>query len=61
MTEKTLVLIKPDATARGISGEIISRFEKTGLKIVAMKMIHADDALAQAHYPLDIKWAENVS
>ncbi len=48
--ERTLVLIKPDAVQRGLTGDIISRLERTGLKIVAMKMLHMDEALAQRHY-----------
>ena len=38
--ERTLVLVKPDGVQRGLSGEIISRLEKTGLKIIGMKIIH---------------------
>jgi len=48
--EKSLVLIKPDAIQRGLAGEIISRLEKKGLKIVAVKMLHMDNTLAQRHY-----------
>ncbi len=50
--EKSLVLIKPDAMQRGLSGEIISRLEKKGLKIVAMKMLHMNKNLAQRHYAI---------
>ena len=50
--EKSLVLIKPDAVQRGLAGEIISRLEKKGLKIVAMKMLHMDKNLAQRHYAI---------
>jgi nucleoside-diphosphate kinase len=50
MLERSLVLIKPDATKRNLSGEIISRFEKIGLKIIAMKLLKMDRALAQRHY-----------
>jgi len=50
--EKSLVLIKPDAMQRGLAGEIISRLEKKGLKIVAMKMLHMDKNLAQRHYAI---------
>lgn len=53
MKEQTLIVLKPDAVARGLSGEIIKRFEKVGLKIVAVKMISADKKLAEAHYPLN--------
>jgi nucleoside-diphosphate kinase len=50
--ERSLVLIKPDAMQRGLAGEIISRLEKNGLKIVAMKMLHMDKNLAQRHYAI---------
>ncbi len=50
--ERSLVLIKPDAVQRGLAGEIISRLEKKGLKIVAMKMLHMDKNLAQRHYAI---------
>ncbi len=49
--EKTLVLLKPDAVQRGLVGDIIGRFEKTGLKIVATKMVRPDKELAEKHYP----------
>ena len=49
-TERTLALLKPDAVQRGLSGQVISRFEAKGLKIVGMKMIHMDRALASRHY-----------
>ncbi len=48
--ERTLVLIKPDAVQRGLAGTIIARFERRGLRVVAMKMMHMDKALAQRHY-----------
>lgn len=48
--ERSLVLIKPDAMQRGLAGVIISRLEKRGLKIVAMKMLQMDKGLAQRHY-----------
>ena len=50
--EKSLVLIKPDGVQRGLAGKIISRFERRGLKIVAMKMIWMDDELANKHYAI---------
>jgi nucleoside-diphosphate kinase len=50
--ERSLVLVKPDAMQRGLSGEIISRLEEKGLKIVAMKMLHMDKNLAQRHYAI---------
>jgi nucleoside-diphosphate kinase len=51
--EQTLVLLKPDAVKRAIIGEIIHRFERMGLKIVAMKMVVADKALLDKHYATD--------
>lgn len=50
--QKTFVMIKPDAVQRGLIGEIIKRFEKKGLKIVAMKMISVDKELAKKHYAI---------
>ncbi len=50
MKERTLILIKPDAMERGLAGEIITRFEKKGLKIVGMKMIKLDDEILNEHY-----------
>lgn len=49
--ERTLAIIKPDGTSRNIIGEVISRFERTGLKLVAMKMMNADLAILKRHYP----------
>ncbi|HET9850260.1 MAG TPA: nucleoside-diphosphate kinase [Candidatus Saccharimonadales bacterium] len=51
--ERTLVILKPDAVRRGLTGEIISRFEKTGLKMIGAKMITPDRELANKHYPVD--------
>lgn len=48
--ERTLVLIKPDAMQRGLAGEIISRLERRGLRIVAMRLLQMDEALARRHY-----------
>ena len=48
--EKTLVLLKPDAVQRGLVGEITARLERTGLKIVGMKMMTVSDELANRHY-----------
>ena len=48
--EKTLILLKPDALQRGIVGEIISRFEKVGLKIVGLKMLKPNDQHFFDHY-----------
>lgn len=51
MKERSVVLVKPDGVARGLVGEIISRFEKAGLKIVAAKMIWVDKDMVAKHYP----------
>ncbi|MEG9195447.1 MAG: nucleoside-diphosphate kinase [Candidatus Methanoglobus sp.] len=48
--ERTFVMVKPDGVQRGLIGEIISRFERKGLKIVAMKMLRISKELAQEHY-----------
>jgi len=51
--EQTLVLVKPDGVKRGLVGEVIRRFERMGLKIVALKMVMADDNLLLRHYQSD--------
>ena len=48
--DRTLILVKPDAFARGLTGEIIARFERKGLRIVAMEHMQMDEALAQQQY-----------
>ena len=48
--ERTLVLLKPDAVQRGLVGELISRLERRGLKLVAMKLMRVDQELARRHY-----------
>lgn len=48
--QRTFVMIKPDAVQRGLIGEIINRFEKKGIKVVAMKMVSVDKDLAEKHY-----------
>lgn len=50
--ERSLVLIKPDAIQRGLAGTIITRLERQGLKLVAIKMLHLDRALAERHYAI---------
>src|SRR5690349_1884604 len=51
-TERTLVLLKPDAVARGLTGEVLSRFERAGLTIVALKMLKPSLEHARRHYPV---------
>lgn len=48
--EKTLVLIKPDGVQRGLIGEVLSRFERKGLRIVGVKMMRLDEAVLREHY-----------
>jgi nucleoside-diphosphate kinase len=48
--ERTLILVKPDAFARGLTGEITARFENKGLKIVALRHMTVTDDLAKRHY-----------
>ena len=48
--ERTLLLIKPDGVRRGVVGEILARFERKGLKLLAMKMLRVTPELAQRHY-----------
>ena len=50
MAQRTLVLVKPDGVKKGLIGEIISRLERKGLAIAAMRMLQMDDALARRHY-----------
>lgn len=60
MIERTLVLVKPDGVKRGLIGEIINRFEKIGLKIVGLKLVHVDREFAKKHYPVTEKWLHKV-
>lgn len=48
--ERTLILVKPDAFARGLTGEIIARFERKGLRLVALRQMQMDTDLAARHY-----------
>lgn len=58
--EKTFVMIKPDGVQKGLVGEIISRIEKSGLKIIKMKMVNATEDMVEKHYPTTDKWFEIV-
>ncbi len=49
-TEQTLILVKPDAFARGLTGEIIARFERKGLEILELKKMQLDEDTAKQHY-----------
>ncbi len=48
--DRTLILVKPDAFARGLTGEVIARFERKGLRIAALKWMEVDRDLAEQHY-----------
>jgi nucleoside-diphosphate kinase len=58
--EKTVVLIKPDGVKRGLVGEIISRIEKRGLKIISLEMIQATRKQIDDHYPKGNKWIKRL-
>ena len=60
MIERTLVLVKPDGVKRALVGEIVSRLERVGLKIVAMKMVYVDREFALKHYPVTYEWYNKV-
>lgn len=49
-TERTLVLVKPDAMQRGLAGEILRRIEQRGLRLVGLKLLRIDESLARRHY-----------
>jgi nucleoside-diphosphate kinase len=52
VTDRTLVLVKPDAVQRLLTGRIVSRFEERGLKIVGLKLVQVDRGLAERHYAI---------
>lgn len=62
--ERTLIILKPDTIQRSIVGEIITRFERAGLKIVAMKMVAPDELHFHKHYEgisnLISRWGEDI-
>lgn len=58
--EKTLVLVKPDGVKRGLVGEVVSRIERRGLKVIAMKMVQVDRAHLENHFPKTEEWVERL-
>lgn len=58
--EKTLVVIKPDGVQRSLIGEVISRLERSGLKLIALKFIVPTSEFVEEHYTLDKNWLKNV-
>ena len=55
-TEQTLIIIKPDGIERALIGEVISRFERVGLKLKAMKLVVPTEEMIEKHYTLDPEW-----
>ena len=58
--EKTVVIIKPDGVKRGLVGEIISRIERRGLKIISLEMIQATREQIDNHYPKEESWVKRL-
>lgn len=58
--ERTFVMVKPDGVKRGLTGQIIARFERAGLKLVALKMVHPTREMVEKHYPSTEKWFTTV-
>jgi nucleoside-diphosphate kinase len=58
--ERTLVLVKPDGVKRGLVGEVVSRIERRGLKVIAMRMVQVDRAHLEEHFPKELAWVERI-
>jgi len=58
--EKTLIIIKPDGIQRSLIGEVIKRYERIGLKLVAAKMLIPDSEMIEKHYTLDSMWLKST-
>ena len=58
--ERTVVIVKPDGVKRGLIGEIISRLERRGLKVIALEMFTATKAQIDDHYPKDSSWIKRL-
>jgi nucleoside-diphosphate kinase len=58
--ERTLAVIKPDGVQRSLVGEILGRFERIGLKVVALKMVFPTPEFVESHYTLDAAWKKSV-
>lgn len=58
--ERTLVIIKPDGVQRGLIGEIIRRYERTGLKLLALKMLIPTEEIIEKHYTINPEWLRKV-
>lgn len=58
--ERTLVIVKPDGIQRSLTGEILKRYERTGLKLIGLKMLVPTEQMIEEHYLLDPNWKKNV-
>ena len=58
--ERTFVMVKPDGVIRGLIGEVIGRFEKRGLKVIALKMVKPTLEHIDSHYPKDDDWVHRL-
>ena len=58
--ERTLIIVKPHAVGRGLTGEFLARFERMGLRIAAIKVVKGDRDLWERFYPSDEAWLRNV-
>ena len=58
--ERTLILIKPDGVQRALTGAILARLERAGLKIVALRMVRAERSALERHYPSDDEWVRTI-
>ena len=58
--ERTLILVKPDGVQRALTGEIVARLERAGLKIVALRMLRAERAALERHYPSTEEWVRTI-
>lgn len=58
--ERALVIVKPDGMEKALIGKVISKFEESGLKVVAIKMIKANESIVGRHYIADENWLETV-
>lgn len=54
--QRTLALVKPDGVKRGLTGEVLQRIERRGLKVIALKMVQVDRAHLEDHFPKDDEW-----
>ncbi len=58
--ERTLMLVKPDGVMRGLTGDVLQRIERRGLKVVALKMVQVDRSHLEKHFPSDPEWVKGL-